>query len=218
MGPFSVNCSVRGVISNPACVLKHLKVPIKEAIKSELINTTIFQYPSLPYTHLTMKVSHSFSLLVLVFFFSMNTNSFRKRLIRTEAQNAASFSATWSWKQRLRSTSACTGWSRMKPASQTSTELLISCTRQYFWLTLIRPFRAGGEQWEGSLLCFSFGAVYLYLPGKGISGEASIVLQISSDVWNLWLHCAKHSHTGDQLFKVCSYLLIPSRISGENAV
>lgn len=34
------------------------------------------------------------------------------------------------------------------------------------------------------------------LTWEGISGEASIVLQISSNVWYLWLHCAKHSHTG----------------------
>lgn len=36
------------------------------------------------------------------------------------------------------------------------------------------------------------------LAWKGISGEASIALQISLNVWNLWLRCAKHSHTGDQ--------------------
>lgn len=117
---------------------------------------------------------------LVFFFFSMNISSFRKRPIRTDGSLG-----------HLHAASTRTGWSRMS-RSGTSDEsrapdwLLSAGLNSIFdWLSVRPPAAVGPEpkgRREQSLLCFFLRCSLSLLTWKGISGEASIVLQISSNV------------------------------------
>ncbi len=167
------------------------------------------------------------SLCVLWFFlswfvsFSMNTNSFRKRLIRTEGRLGSTrtlLRVTLSL-HRLKpeagyqGTSACSmnqdslvldePVRSVKPVSTSwlaawcfpldTAVFVIGCQRGR-WL---RSNLSWGEQWEPSLMCFSFGAVYLYLPGKGLVAKRLSFLR-SAPMFETFGSIVPNTVTGDQ--------------------